>query len=57
MASLELKIQPFEVPRQVYVQVPGQGEVPVELSELDAATLENMIEEFAAAVMSATEKA
>lgn len=61
MASLELKIMPFIVPVEAQIILPGNSApadtVSVPLSELDEATLENMIEEFAAAVMVAAGKA
>lgn len=51
MASLQIKIQPFEIPDYVNIQVPGGDEVEVPISELDGDTLAAMIEEFATAVM------
>lgn len=57
MASLQIKIQPFEVPAHIYVEVPGDAAaVAVAIEDLDEATLGELVEEFAAAVMAKVAK-
>lgn len=61
MASLKLRLVPFNVPEFVTVQVPTfgkredwfQANPKIPLSELDSEALEEMIQEFALAVRSA----
>jgi len=55
MATLKIKIQPFEIPEHVYIEVPGDAApVAVALGELDEDTLSTMIEEFVAGIMAKT---
>ena len=63
MASISVKLKPFPVPTEVVIELPGSGlkqdgmtKLPtLKLSELDVATAEAMIEEFATAVMNAVQ--
>ena len=50
MATLQVKIEPFEVPYTVFATV-GAETVGVPIKELDAETVATLIEEFSAAVM------
>jgi len=51
MASLQLTVQPFDIPTSVYIEVPNAGSIPIPIEDLDEETLGQMVEEFAAAVM------
>jgi len=57
MPSLQVSIQPFDVPEEVLINVPGStDDVCVPLEELDEDTLAGLVEEFAAAVMAKAKK-
>ena len=61
MATIPLTIVPFKVPKTVNIQLPGTGKrqdgmrPPIELNihELDLATVEQLISDFAEGVMAA----
>lgn len=61
MATMSLKVKPFDVPTEVTLDLPGTGRredgmqaLPkLKLNQVDAATLEAMIGEWAEAVMAA----
>jgi len=64
MATLNLSLKPFDVPTHVILDMPPgrkqdgiQGLPTIALESLDEATLEALIEEFAANVMKAAGKA
>lgn len=56
MAKLEVEVIPFEVPQSVYLKVPGADVVEIPLTKLDAATAEQLVADFAEAVMAAIGK-
>lgn len=61
MVTISLKVKPFEVPTDVFIDLPGTGKredgmqaLPkLKLNQVDAATLEAMIGEWVEAVMAA----
>ena len=61
MAIISLKVKPFDVPTEVILDLPGTGRredgmqaLPkLKLNQIDAATLEALISEWAEAVMAA----
>ena len=61
MATMSLKVKPFDVPTEVTLDLPGTGRredgmqvLPkLKLNQVDAATLSSMIDEWAEAVLTA----
>lgn len=47
MASIEMKVQPLEVPDFVDIEMPGGETIHLEIEHLDEETLTALIEEFA----------
>jgi hypothetical protein len=57
MPSIQISIQPFDIPEEVIINVPGQDDdITVAIAELDEETLAGLVDEFATAVMAKAKK-